>query len=136
MAEDHITTKAGEDTKVSFPVEWGGYRIEVEDPLTGAMTSVRFWAGYRWDEEGTPNGVVRPDQLKMTLNHLKAYSSGDTARVRIESPSAGKGYLLVESLDGLLWKQPIELPENGQGVNLPSKSTKNGDVTICMSVHY
>jgi uncharacterized protein YfaS (alpha-2-macroglobulin family) len=114
MAEDHITTKAGEDTKVSFPVEWGGYRIEVEDPLTGAMTSVRFWAGYRWDEEGTQNGVVRPDQLKMTLDR-KAYSSGDTARVRIESPSAGKGYLLVESLDGLLWKQPIELPENGQG---------------------
>ncbi len=114
MAEDHITTKAGEDTKVSFPVEWGGYRIEVEDPLTGAMTAVRFWAGYRWNESGTPNGVVRPDQLKMTLDR-KAYSSGDTARVRIESPSAGKGYLLVESLDGLLWKQPIELPESGQG---------------------
>ncbi len=114
MAEDRITTKADEDTKVTYPVEWGGYRLEVEDPKTGAMTSVRFWAGYRWDEDGSPSGVVRPDQLKLTLDR-KAYESGDNARVRVEAPSAGKGYLMVESVDGLLWKQAIDLPDNGQG---------------------
>jgi uncharacterized protein YfaS (alpha-2-macroglobulin family) len=31
--------------KVSFPVEWGSYRLEVKGP-DDVVSSVRFWAGY------------------------------------------------------------------------------------------
>ena len=117
LSEDHVVLKDKEDTKVSFPVEWGGYRLEVEDPLTGAVAAVRFWAGYRWDEsngDGTSSKVVRPDQVKMALDKT-SYKPGETAKVLIESASAGKGYLLVESKSGVLSKQYIEMPESGKG---------------------
>lgn len=116
LAEDHVSTQDGEDVKVSYPVEWGGYRLELIDPLSGAMTSVRFWAGYRWDEnngDGTSTRVVRPDQIKMTLDKT-SYAAGDTARVKLEAPAAGQGYLLVESKEGLLAQQKIELPDSGK----------------------
>lgn len=115
LAEDHISPAQGQDVKVSYPVEWGGYRLEVEDPASGAVSSVRFWAGYRWDEDGsdTSSKVVRPDQIKMSLDKT-SYKAGDTARIHVETASGGHGYLLVESKAGLLAKQMIEVPASGK----------------------
>ena len=47
--------------QLNFQVEWGPYRVEVEDPQTGLVSSVRFWAGYR-AQDNAEGGAVRPDQ--------------------------------------------------------------------------
>ena len=112
LAEETLSIKAGDTAKVSFPVEWGPYRVEVEDPQTGVTSSLRFWAGYR-AQDNAEGGAVRPDQVKLALDK-PAYADGDTAMVTVTPPAAGKGYLLVESADGPLWWQEIEVPAEGK----------------------
>lgn len=117
LSEETLSVQAGGTAKVSFPVEWGPYRVEVEDPQTGIVSSLRFWAGYRW-QDNTEGGAVRPDQVKLALDK-PAYVDGDTAKVTVTPPSAGKGYLLVESSNGPLWWQEIEVPAEGKSFDIP-----------------
>ena len=112
LDEETVSIKAGDTAKVSFPVEWGPYRVEVEDPQTGLVSSLRFWAGYR-SQDNAEGGAVRPDQVKLALDK-PAYGDGDTANVTVTPPAAGKGYLLVESADGPLWWQEIDVPAEGK----------------------
>ncbi|EXF91551.1 alpha-2-macroglobulin [Pseudomonas fluorescens HK44] len=112
LDEETVSIKAGDTAKISFPVEWGPYRVEVEDPHTGIVSSVRFWAGYR-AQDNAEGGAVRPDQVKLALDK-PAYGDDDTANITVTPPAAGKGYLLVESADGPLWWQEIDVPAEGK----------------------
>lgn len=117
LAEETLSVVAGGTARVSFPVEWGPYRVEVQDPQTGLVSSLRFWAGYRW-QDNAEGGAVRPDQVKLSLDK-PAYKDGDTARVTVTPPAAGKGYLLVESSEGPLWWQAVEVPAEGRSFEIP-----------------
>ncbi len=117
LSEETLNVQAGGTAKVSFPVEWGPYRVELEDPQTGIVSSLRFWAGYRW-QDNAEGGAVRPDQVKLVLDK-PAYVDGDTAKVTVTPPSAGKGYLLVESSSGPLWWQEIDVPAEGKSYAIP-----------------
>ena len=117
LSEETVSVQKDATAKVSFPVEWGPYRVEVEDPSTGLVSSVRFWAGYRW-QDNAEGGAVRPDQVKLALDK-PAYAEGDTAKVTVTPPSAGKGYLLVESSEGPLWWQEIDVPAEGKTFDIP-----------------
>ncbi|UTW09394.1 alpha-2-macroglobulin family protein [Pseudomonas benzenivorans] len=117
LSEQPVSVAAGGTAKVSFPVEWGPYRVEVVDGQTGLLSSLRFWAGYRW-QDNAGGGAVRPDQVKLALDQ-PAYVAGDSARVTVTPPAAGSGYLLVESSDGPLWWQEIEVPAAGKAFEIP-----------------
>lgn len=112
LDEQTLSIKAGDTAKVSFQVEWGPYRVEVEDPQTGLVSSLRFWAGYH-GQDNTEGGAVRPDQVKLALDK-PVYGDGDTANVTVTPPAAGKGYLLVESSEGPLWWEEIDVPAEGK----------------------
>ncbi|NBA95085.1 alpha-2-macroglobulin [Pseudomonas sp. R5(2019)] len=112
QSEQTLSIADGATAKVSFPVEWGPYRVEVEDPQTGLVSSLRFWAGYR-AQDNAEGGAVRPDQVKLALDK-PVYADGDTANVTVTPPAAGKGYLLVESSEGPLWWQEIDVPAEGK----------------------
>ncbi|MFP3516066.1 alpha-2-macroglobulin [Pseudomonas sp. SIMBA_077] len=112
LNEETVSVNAGETAKVSFPVEWGPYRVEVQDPTTGLISSLRFWAGYS-AQDNAEGGAVRPDQVKLALDKA-AYQDGDTAKVTVTAPAAGKGYLLVEGSDGPLWWEEIDVPAQGK----------------------
>lgn len=115
--EQRITLGAGNTQKVSFPVEWGSYRLEVQAGEK-IVSSVRFRAGYWWEDNTNGTGALRPDQVKLKLDKA-AYQPGETAHIQVESPAAGKGYLMVESSSGTLWWQPIEVPAGGASVEVP-----------------
>lgn len=117
LGEENLKVDAGGTAKISFPVEWGPYRVEVIDTQTGMLSSLRFWAGYRW-QDNADGGAVRPDQVKLALDK-PAYVDGDTARVTVTPPSAGKGYLMVESSEGPLWWQEVEVPAEGKTFDIP-----------------
>src|SRR5690606_30323590 len=112
-----LKINAGGTAKVSFPVEWGPYRVEVLDNQTGLISSLRFWAGYRW-QDNADGGAVRPDQVKLALDK-PAYSAGDVAKITVTPPAAGNGYLLVESSEGPLWWEEISVPVEGKTFDLP-----------------
>ena len=117
LNEETVSIKQGSTAKVTFPVEWGPYRVEVEDPQTGLVSSMRFWAGYQW-QDNAEGGAVRPDQVKLALDK-PAYADGDSVKVTVTPPSAGKGYLLVESSEGPLWWQEIDVPAEGKAFDIP-----------------
>lgn len=117
LSEETLKVAAGGTAKISFPVQWGPYRIEVVDAQTGLISSLRFWAGYRW-QDNADGGAVRPDQVKLALDK-PAYQEGETAQITVTPPAAGNGYLLVESSDGPLWWQEIEVPAEGKTFAIP-----------------
>lgn len=118
MANENIKIEKDGTAKVSFPVDWGSFRLEVVNEDNKLVSSLQFWAGYSWQDNAGGNGAVRPDQVKLSLNK-PAYLPGEKAKVRIESPKAGKGYVLLESSSGPLWWQEIDVPEKGMEVEVP-----------------
>ena len=123
--EQTLSVKAGSTAKLSFQVEWGPYRVEVEDPQTGLVSSERFWAGWR-AQDNAEGGAVRPDQVKIALDK-PSYKEGGSAKVTITPPAAGSGYLMVESADGPLWWQEIDVPVEGKTfeVDIDKKWTRH-----------
>lgn len=113
-----VAIAADSTARVEYPVEWGTYRLEVRAPQGNIVSSVRFWAGYSWQDNTAGSGALRPDQVKLKLDK-PAYQAGDKARVHVEAPAAGKGYLMVESSSGPLWRQEIDLPAGGTDIELP-----------------
>ncbi|OTA15246.1 hypothetical protein Xvie_02912 [Xenorhabdus vietnamensis] len=118
MADEHVQTTENGTAKISFPVDWGTYRIEVFNPQNQLVTSLNFWAGYSWQDNTGGTGAVRPDQVKLSLDK-PAYKPGEKMKVRLFAPQEGKGYLLVESSDGPLWWQEINVTEKGLDVEVP-----------------
>ncbi|POT60052.1 hypothetical protein C3432_04965 [Citrobacter amalonaticus] len=115
--EQTLDLKADETGKVTFPVEWGAYRLEVKAP-NDAVSSVRFWAGYSWQDNSDGSGAARPDRVTLKLDK-PAYRPGDTIKLHIAAPAAGKGYAMVESSEGPLWWQEIDVPANGLDLSVP-----------------
>ncbi|HEY2344577.1 MAG TPA: alpha-2-macroglobulin [Xanthomonadaceae bacterium] len=100
-----VDASAATSAKVKFPVDWGGYRLEVSDPATGLTMKYPFHAGWYWDDEN--RGIdARPDKVKLALDKT-SYRAGDTLKVTVTPPQPGKGLLLVES-DHLLATQAID----------------------------
>ncbi len=117
LANQDISIEKDKATTVEFPLDWGPYRVEVEDPKTKLISSTRVWAGYWW-QENTEGGNVRPDQVKLALDK-PAYKAGDKAKITVTPPAGGKGYLLVESSDGPLWWEEIEVGAEGKTFEVP-----------------
>ena len=102
--EQELDIKAGERAKLSFPVQWGGYRLEVFDPATALTMKFPFQAGWSWYSEGQDAGS-RPDKVKLALDK-PSYKEGDTVTLTIKPPHAGNALVLLES-DHLLWQKTL-----------------------------
>lgn len=102
--EKEISIAANAEAVLEASVGWGSYRLEVTDPESGLLTRFQFTAG--WGSEGMTLDAP-PDQVKLSLDKA-AYRVGDTLKLTLTSPHAGRGYLLVES-DELLSEQPISV---------------------------
>ncbi|RNF83169.1 alpha-2-macroglobulin family protein [Montanilutibacter psychrotolerans] len=91
--------------KLDFPVEWGEYRVDVFDPATKLTMRYPFRAGWSWDDQN--RGLdARPDKVKLALDKT-GYRAGDTLKVTLTPPHAGRGLLMVES-DRMLYVQAID----------------------------
>ena len=115
--EQSLDLAADATGKVSFPVEWGSYRLEVKAP-DESVSSVRFWAGYSWQDNSDGAGAARPDRVTMKLDKA-SYQPGDTIKLHVTAPAAGKGYAMIESSEGPLWWQEIDVPEGGLDISIP-----------------
>ncbi len=107
--EQELDIKAGERAKLSFPVQWGGYRLEVFDPATALTMKFPFQAGWNWYSQGQDAGS-RPDKVKLALDK-PSYREGDTVKLTIKPPHPGNALVLLEG-EGLLWQKL--LPVKGE----------------------
>lgn len=93
--------KVDEIGKVSFLVEWGVYCLEVK-VLNEVVSSVCFWVGYSWQDNSDGSGVVWFDCVMLKLDKV-SYCFGDIIKLYIVVLMVGKGYVMVEFSEGLLW---------------------------------
>ena len=85
MADGEINVAADKPGRISVPVRWGRYRLEVStgEP-NGPTTSISFDAG--WYTEATAD---TPDMLEIALDKPE-YRPGDTMTVAVTARTAGR----------------------------------------------
>src|SRR4029453_9908180 len=90
VADGAIDVAADKPARISVPVQWGRYRLEVSTAdRNGPVTSGAFDAG--WDAEGT---AAPPDLLEVALDKPE-YAPGDSMTVAVTARTAGKVTLNV-----------------------------------------
>ena len=98
--------------KLEVRVEWGEYRLQIRDPVTGLTMRYPFTAGWSWND-GNRGVDAAPDKVKIALDKT-GYQVGDSVQVTITPPHSGPGVLFVESSDGLLHQQAFEAKPGAQ----------------------
>ena len=117
----NVSINKGEMQKLELPVEYGSYRLEVKDPKTQVLSSVRFHAGHDWyywwkhNESGAQ--AARPDKVALALDKA-SYLEGENVILSIVPPAAGEAIVLVES-DKPLSMQRVSVPAEGLKVTIP-----------------
>ena len=96
--------------------DWGRYRLEVRDRDRGAITSVRFAAGW----QASPGQAERPDVIDMTVDK-PAYAAGDTVKVHIVPPFAGQLTLAVAT-DRVHELRHLSVPAEGTTVEIETSA--------------
>ncbi len=103
---------AAEPARIAARVDWGRYRLTVEDDTAPAATSVEFYAG--WYRAVATSET--PDTLQVALDE-PTYRIGDTAHLRLDPQFAGIALITVVD-DRLIAMKSVEVPESGTTVDL------------------
>lgn len=91
--------------RIAFNVNWGPYRLDITDPVTGLTTRYPFTAGWSYADDN--RGVdARPDKVKIALDKNQ-YRAGEQLTLTLTPPHDGPGLLLVET-DHLLHSQAFD----------------------------
>jgi uncharacterized protein YfaS (alpha-2-macroglobulin family) len=114
VANRRIDVPAGGVTPLAFDVEWGEYRLEVQDPATGLLLRLPFRVG--WSSESDASDAPRPDRVRIALDK-PAYRGGDTIVATLTPPHEGPAVVLLES-DRLLWETQVDA-RAGTTVRIP-----------------
>jgi uncharacterized protein YfaS (alpha-2-macroglobulin family) len=131
VATTQVSIPAGGRGKLSLPVKYGRYRIEVLDPETGLTTRFRFYAG--WSAKDDETQGVRPDRVALKLDK-PAYADGEKARLTITPPHAGEALVTVEG-DKALWVRRLPVAAGGTEIDIPlDKDWKRHDLYVSVTV--
>ena len=84
IANGTLDITAAKPARLSLPVKWGRYRLEVSEAGNGAVTSLTFDAGFYAE-----SSAETPDLLEVALDK-PGYASGDTMNVAVTATTAGK----------------------------------------------
>jgi len=119
VASESLALESKTPGQVSFPVDWGRYRLEAKNLDTGILSSVRFFAGHDWyyDWKNANNAAARPDKINLALDKA-TYNAGDIAELKILPPTNGDVLILLES-DRPLWSKKMPVSTQGSLVKIP-----------------
>lgn len=117
-------------------LEAGRYRLEVFDPASGAVSSLRFSVGW-WEGSAASS---RPDRVDVAVM-LPRYRAGETARVHIRPPYAGRVLVVVADrqirqviqteadADGVFLDIPVTADWSGGGALVRAVALGGGETT-------
>ncbi|GGF42391.1 membrane protein [Aliidongia dinghuensis] len=112
LASDDITQSPDRPSVVTRKFDWGDYRLVVEGP-DGATASYAFHSGWM----ATAGAADTPDKVDVTVEHER-YKVGETARLRIVPPYAGKVRLMM-ARDKVFDVRELDVPREGTTVEVP-----------------
>lgn len=114
-------------TKITVPVKWGRYRLEVTDLETLNTAKYRFYAG--WNAQDTDSLGNRPDRVRLQLEGAPV-KPGNDVKLKIMPPHDGEALILVEA-DKVLWSKRISVSTDGTTVTIPiDKNWNRSDMYI------
>ena len=87
VAADQLELKADAPVRLARHLPWGQYRLTVTDREANTSTSTKFDVGWYGDDDSADEPA--PDTLRVASDKQN-YAPGETARLRIESTSAGQ----------------------------------------------
>ena len=127
VTRETLSLNGTKPTTVSYPVEWGRYRLEVSNLAEGSqgknLTSLQFFAGHNWYYDwrnAKSAAAARPDKINLALDK-NAYQANDVAQLKILPPADGDVLILVES-DRPLWSKKTKASTKGTVVEIPINS--------------
>jgi uncharacterized protein YfaS (alpha-2-macroglobulin family) len=107
---------SSERQKLSLPLDYGNYRLEVRNRSNTLLTSYHFFAGWYWSERSDLNGE-RPDQVSLSMAQ-DFVELGTDLELTVKAPYAGQALITVES-DELLWKRSVKLDSTESTITIP-----------------
>lgn len=126
LVESRTVKYDGQVSSVSFvPGEYGLYRAAVEDPRSGASSSLEFYvSGWGY----APWAMAEPEKLMLDFDK-ETYRVGEQAVIQVRSPFAGRLVLTVER-EGILDQKIVEMPENTATITLPVREEFKPNVYV------
>ncbi|MCB8822787.1 alpha-2-macroglobulin family protein [Microvirga rosea] len=117
VADGRLDVKPDAIARITAPVEWGTYRLDVSAADLGetAQTSLSFTVGWSGDQTADT-----PDLLDMSLDRT-SYRAGDSMRLHLNPRFAGKATLAVVS-DRVHDIRVVNVAAGGTDVNVPVKA--------------
>lgn len=117
-------------TKISLPVRWGRYRLEVYDPATRQTLRYGFYAG--WGAQDADEVGNRPDRVQLKLEGAP-FKPGQKAQLEIKPPHDGEALVTVEG-DRVLWSERIAVKASGTRLTIPvAEDWKRHDLYITVA---
>jgi len=113
IANGTVDIPADRPARIEAKVEWGSYRLEVENAATDMLpASYDFEAG--WYVEA--RALETPEALKVSLDK-PLYAVGDTARVHLETRFNGIALIMIVD-DRLITTRTVEVTDNMADVEI------------------
>jgi len=112
IASDDLDVTADRPAVVTRKFDWGNYRLVVEGP-GGATASYGFYSGWM----ATAGAADTPDKVDVTVERER-YKVGETARLRIVPPYAGKVRLMM-ARDKVFDTRELDVPREGTTIEVP-----------------
>lgn len=113
IADGTLDIEADPVAKLSVPVGWGRYRLDIESAAGGnPATSVSFYAGWYVVAGSTDT----PDGLELALDK-STYKPGDTARLKVSPRFAGE-MLIAIGTDRIQKTMAVTIPAEGKTVEI------------------
>lgn len=129
VADGEIAVAENAPARISAPVQWGNYRLDVSaDGGEATETSVSFNVGYETDKTAD-----QPDVLDVALDK-PSYANGESMQVRLTPRFAGKATLAVMS-DRVAEIRTVDVPANGTTVTIPAKSNWGASAYLVVLAH-
>lgn len=129
VSDGEIAVSETGAARISTPVEWGNYRLDVAaDGADATETSVSFSVGYETDKTADT-----PDVLDVALDKA-AYAEGESLQVRLSPRFAGKATLAVVS-DRLADIRTIDIAEGGTTAAIPVKAEWGASAYLVVLAH-
>ena len=131
VGEQEITATNGVAEVAFEPKYAGSYRLVVSETHGVVVSSMEFETrvpGQRW----STRSLAAPDVVELELDR-DTYQVGDTARLQINAPFAGRALLTVES-DEILLTRVLDLTNNVAEVELSVESAYRPNVYCAVSV--
>ena len=125
-----VDLKSDAASKLSVPVEWGRYRLDVDTgQAKGPATSVEFTAGWYVQSQSTQT----PDGLELALDK-SAYKAGEVAKLKISPRFAGE-MLIAIGTDHIVKTKTVSVPASGAVVDIEVDSNWGAGAYILATLY-